>query len=218
MTKLNKTGSINSNDEALMQMNASANIAMGERPNVADLSGSDEKGKSKLSSQGDLNGITKIGHGHTMSQHDSLDKQSCNESNYSATQRMMNHMKKAHQKFKEDKEASDKAASYKHEVDLNTVTKFRASYIVSMNDFGKEVFKKRHVQRSRNMKERSEDYAEKRARILSARAKKQSPQVRANLKKYKNMYAKFAENYAGTLDKVVEQSKNAMRNGAKDRQ
>ena len=55
-------------------MNASANIAMGERPNVADLSGSDEKGKSKLSSQGDLNGITKIGHGHTMSQHDSLDK------------------------------------------------------------------------------------------------------------------------------------------------
>ena len=31
------------------------------------------------------------------------------------------------------------------------------------------------------------------------------------------MYAKFAENYAGTLDKVVEQSKNAMRNAAKDR-
>ena len=87
----------------------------------------------------------------------------------------MNHMKKAHQKFKEDKVASDKAASYKHEVDHNTVTKFRASYIVSMNDFGKEVFKKRIVQKTRNHKERSEDYAEKRARLLSARAKKQSP-------------------------------------------
>ena len=48
-------------------MNASANVAMAELPKVVDLSGSDEKDKSKLSSQGELHGITKIGHGHTRS-------------------------------------------------------------------------------------------------------------------------------------------------------
>ena len=38
----------------------------------------------------------------------SFDNGSSNESNYSATQKMMAHMKKAHQKYKEDKDASEK--------------------------------------------------------------------------------------------------------------
>ena len=69
-------------------------------------------------------------------------------------------------------------------MDHTSVTKFRASYIVSKNPGGKEIFKRRVVQRTRNKKERSEEYAERRARLLSARAKNQSPQTRANLKKY----------------------------------
>ena len=42
MSKLGKTVSVNSNDEALMQMNASANVAMAMKPKVRDLSGSDK--------------------------------------------------------------------------------------------------------------------------------------------------------------------------------
>ena len=42
MSKLGRTVSVNSNDEALMQMNASANVAMATKPKVRDLSGSDK--------------------------------------------------------------------------------------------------------------------------------------------------------------------------------
>ena len=78
---------------------------------------------------------------------------------------------------------------------------------------------KRVVNKSRNRKVRTENYEEKRARLLSARAKNASPDDAASrLRKYENLYSKFAENYANTLEALVENSKNHLKNAAKNRQ
>jgi len=88
---------------------------------------------------------------------------------------------------------------------------------VAFNPVGKEVYKRRSVVPHRVKKEREEDYEERRERILSARKRNRSQDVIASIKKYSNIYAKFAENYSKTLDNVLEQSKNHLRNKAKDR-
>ena len=71
------------------------------------------------------------------------------------------------------------------------------------------------------LKQRDDDYHEKKARALSAREKRigsaNAEKNKRESRQYRNMFANFAQNYSKTLDKLVKQSKKYMLNKAEAR-
>ena len=83
-----------------------------------------------------------------------------------------------------------------------------AEYMIVKNEDGKEVYKRRVMNKERVRKSRPEGYYEEKQRALSARAKRlNSDQLEAKEKRekqYKNMFSNFAINYSSKLDSIVK--------------
>lgn len=90
---------------------------------------------------------------------------------------------------------------YKHEIDDNIMPV--VSYIIAKNSEGNDVYKRRHTKMQRVLKNRDDDYEEKREKMLSDLAKNRSKTVENNIKKYENIYARFALNYNDTLEDLI---------------
>ena len=85
--------------------------------------------------------------------------------------------------------------------------------MIVTNAEGKEVYKRRVIQKERVRKERPEGYYEEKQRALEERAVRNSQmgiiagEVEAKeqrVKQYKNIFANFAANYAGRFDANVK--------------
>ena len=96
----------------------------------------------------------------------------------------------------------DGSVQYAHEIDDNVMPVIQ--YVIRKNPAGEDIYKRRVITKKRTIKERSEGYEEKRERIVSARAKNRNDKIEANIKKYENIYSRFASNYHGTLDTLIE--------------
>lgn len=91
------------------------------------------------------------------------------------------------------------------------------SYVI-MKKNGVDVRKRRSIVKNKIPKERDVLYAELRARIRSARAKRRTGMENNKIKRFSNMFGKFAENYENTLDLLMVQSRRHLFNKAQDRQ
>lgn len=76
--------------------------------------------------------------------------------------------------------------------------------MINKNKLGEDITRRRIIKKERKVKIRDDGYDEKRARLQSARAKNRSKKVETNIKKYENIYSRFAENYTNTLDTLVD--------------
>ena len=76
--------------------------------------------------------------------------------------------------------------------------------MINKNKLGEDITRRRIIKKERKVKIRDDGYDEERARIQSARAKNRSKKVETNIKKYENIYTRFAENYTNTLDTLVD--------------
>ena len=91
-------------------------------------------------------------------------------------------------------------------------------YVITRNAQNKDVYKRRVVMKKRVRKERDDEYFIERDKALSARAKKQdTTAIDKKVQKYQNMFSKFAENYANTIQHLVDESKDYLRKKAQNR-